>query len=127
MLSRANIVGTNMCNHFSRCDQCLRVAAWLLFLGSLITTPLARCRCALVRGPGVQLFLIRCKFFFFFSPIIYRWFNWAFAQPEEIRGGNASLLPIWTGPRSLLSPQKKMRLASTPLTLLAGMGGMGGR
>lgn len=37
MLSRANIVDTNMCNHFSRCYQCLRVAAWLLFLGSLIT------------------------------------------------------------------------------------------
>lgn len=39
MLSRANIVDTNMCNHFCRCYQCLRVAAWLLFLGSLITAP----------------------------------------------------------------------------------------
>lgn len=37
MLSRANIVDTNTCNHFSRCYQCLRVAAWLLFLGSLVT------------------------------------------------------------------------------------------
>lgn len=60
MLSRANIVGTNMCNHFSRCYQCLRVAAGLLFLGGLITAlwPAA----ALVRGPDVQVLLIRCKF-----------------------------------------------------------------
>lgn len=43
---------------------------------------LARCRSALVRSPDVQVFLIRCRFF---SPMIYRWFNWAFAQPEEIR------------------------------------------
>lgn len=84
---------------------------------------LARCRSALVCSPDVQVFLIRYRFFFFFFlPIIYRRFNWAFAQPGEIRCDNASLLPIWTGAHSLLSPQKQMRFALTPSTLLAGIG-----
>lgn len=35
--NRGDIVDANTCNHFCRCYQCLCVATWPLFLGSLIT------------------------------------------------------------------------------------------